>query len=98
MNELQQYTVIKAPHISEKSSYVASLRQYVFKVDSDATKLTIKSAVEKLFNVKVKSVRVCNVKPKKIVFGRIQGKHKGWKKAYVSLMEGHSLEMSGSGA
>ena len=93
MNDAQYYAVIKAPHISEKSSYASAQHgQYVFKVVQHATKPMIKAAVEKLFNVKVTSVRVVNVKPRLVTFGRTQGTHKAWKKAYVSLAEGFSID------
>lgn len=93
MNEAQHYTVIKAPHISEKSSFASmKFRQYVFRVMQDATKPMVKAAVEKLFNVKVKSVRIVNVKPRRVTFGRTLGKQKAWKKAYVSLAEGFTIE------
>ena len=54
--------VLKAPHISEKSTMVAEkLNTIVFKVATDATKAEIKAAVEKLFEVKVEAVRTLNV-------------------------------------
>lgn len=87
---------IIAPHVSEKSTLAADAnRQFVFKVANSATKLEIKQAVEKGFGVKVESVSVLNVKPKKKRFGRIEGARKGWKKAYVTLAEGHDIDYTG---
>ena len=85
--------VLLAPHVSEKSNRLAAERQYVFKVATDAVKAEIKKAVEKLFSVNVLSVRVCHVKGKTKQRGRFPaGKRKDWKKAYVLLQEGQSIQ------
>lgn len=94
MNEERILTILQAPHVSEKT--VASERQYVFKVAPDACKKEIKVAVEQLFKVSVTKVRVSNHKGKPTRFGQIQGRKKGWKKAYVKLAEGNEIEMAGS--
>lgn len=89
MNQERLMKVILAPHISEKSTLVADkAKQYVFKVLSDATKFEIKKAVESLFKVSVSSVRTLNVKSKARRFRQIEGRKKGWKKAYVTLSSG----------
>ena len=62
------------------------------KVRTDATKTEIKQAVEFLFEVKVDNVQVVNVKGKTKRFGQIKGRRSDWKKAYVRLAEGSSLE------
>ena len=90
--EERLYKIILAPYLSEKSTMIGAYRQYVFKVLQSATKLDIKKAVEYIFNVKVAAVRVCNVKSKIKTFSRITGRKKGWKKAYVTLQEGQSIE------
>lgn len=91
--------ILLATHVSEKSSLVmANNRQYVFKVIADATKPEIGQAVELLFNVKVDGVQVTNVKSKAKRFGRIEGRRKGWKKAYVKLAEGHEINIAGTQA
>jgi len=90
------YKVILSPHISEKATVVGEKHnQVVFKVVPDATKPEIKNAVEMLFDVKVDSVRVVNSKPKKRSHGRISGKTKAWRKAYVSLKEGFDIDFLG---
>ena len=68
--------------------------QVVFKVASDANKLEIKAAVEKLFKVKVTQVRTLNVKGKvkRNRFGL--AKKPNWKKAYVSLAQGHDIDFA----
>lgn len=86
------YQVIVGPHVSEKAVTLSESGQYVFKVATTATKAEIKSAVETLLEVQVANVRTVNVKGKKKNFGRRQGKRKDWKKAYVRLAEGQTLE------
>ena len=66
------------------------------KVDTTATKLEIKQAVEELFEVKVAQVRVMNVKGKTKRFGQRFGKRSDWRKAYVKLAEGQDINFAGS--
>ena len=88
-NVAQLMNVVLAPVVSEKSTFVADKnRQYVFRVSDGATKPEIKAAVELMFKIKVDSVTVTNVKGKKRRFGRIEGRKRSWKKAYVRLAEG----------
>tara|TARA_R110000868_G_scaffold318028_1_gene578849 strand:- start:50984 stop:51289 length:306 start_codon:yes stop_codon:yes gene_type:complete len=88
--------VLLAPHVSEKSSMVADkARQFVFKVAKDANKHDVKAAVEKMFSVEVTNVNISNVKGKTRVFRQKQGKRSDWKKAYVSLKEGHEIDFVG---
>ena len=86
---------ILAPCISEKSTQVQMHRQYVFKVAKRARKNEIARAVELLFNVDVEAVRVSNVKRKKRIFGNIEGRKKGWKKAYITVKEGQTINLGG---
>jgi large subunit ribosomal protein L23 len=95
MKQERLLQVLMAPLISEKSTFVGEkYKQTVFKVVKDATKAEIKAAVEKLFNVKVETIRVSNVKPKTKRFGQTFGKRKAWKKAYVSLQEGFDINFA----
>lgn len=96
MNAERKYQVILAPHVSEKATGLAELKnkQIVFKVLPTATKHEIKEAVESLFKVKVDNVRVLNMKPQKKMFGRVAGTRKAWKKAYVSLQAGFDVNFS----
>jgi large subunit ribosomal protein L23 len=95
INQVKLASVLQAPIVSEKSSISAdSSNQFVFKVQNDATKLQVKNAVELMFNVKVESVRVLNVKGKIKRFGRTLGKRSDWKKAYVKLQSGYSIELA----
>ena len=84
--------VLLAPTVSEKSTFVGDKNnQVVFRVADDATKPEIKAAVELLFKVKVKGVQVANVKGKEKKTGRIMGRRRNWKKAYVSLAQGQEI-------
>jgi large subunit ribosomal protein L23 len=85
-------TVIRGPHISEKTHRVAENNQVVFKVRTDATKAEIKQAVELLFEVKVDDVQVINYPGKIKRYGRSSGRRAAWKKAYVKLAEGSQLD------
>jgi large subunit ribosomal protein L23 len=85
-------TVIRGPHLSEKAHMAAEKNQVVLKVRTDATKAEIRQAVEFLFEVKVDNVQVVNVKGKSKRFGQTKGRRSDWKKAYVRLAEGSSLE------
>lgn len=89
--------VLLAPHISEKSTVAAdSNQQFVFKVVPDANKLEIKRAVELMFDVKVDSVQVANVKGKRKRFGQMAGRRADWKKAYVKLQPGQDIDFMGA--
>jgi len=85
-------TVIRGPHLSEKSHMAAEKNQVVLKVRTDATKKEVQQAVELLFEVKVEGVQVVNVKGKAKRFQMAKGRRNDWKKAYVRLAEGSSLE------
>ena len=89
-------TVLIGPHLSEKSTRVGEKHnQVVFRVRRDATKAEIRAAVEAMFEVEVDRVQVVNQQGKQKRFGRTMGKRVDWKKAYVSLAEGHNLDFLG---
>lgn len=93
MNRERLLQILRAPHVSEKSSVATdTANQVVFEVASDAAKHEIKAAVESLFKVKVTGVTTLNVKGKSKRFRGRPGKRRGWKKAYVSLAEGEELD------
>ncbi len=85
-------TVIRGPHLSEKAHLASEANQVVLKVRKDASKAEIRQAVELLFDVKVDDVQVVNVKGKNKRFGRTLGRRADWKKAYVRLAEGSSVD------
>ena len=87
------YKVLLSPHISEKTAMGAELDgRHTFRVDANATKLDVRKAVEQLFDVKVTSVQISNVKGKTKRFGQTLGKRKSWKKATVRLADGEDLD------
>ena len=86
-------SVIVAPHVSEKTARAAEAGRYVFEVARDATKADIKAAVESLFSVKVEAVNVVNVKGKSKTFRFRSGRRGDWRKAYVKLADGQSIDM-----
>ena len=73
MKDTKYLDILKAPVITEKSQLAKEQGKYTFKVDPKANKIEIKSAIEKIFNVKVKSIRTLNEKPKKRRVGRYTG-------------------------
>ena len=88
-------SVLLAPQVSEKATYVADKNeQVIFHVASDATKPEVKAAVEMLFKVKVADVQISNVKGKKKRFGRDMGRRKDWKKAFVCLAPGQEINFA----
>lgn len=93
MNREQLMTVLIAPHVTEKTSLaMQNHNQYTFRVRRDATKVDIRKAVELMFEVKVEAVQVVNEPGKSRRFGRHAGRTQDWKKAYVSLAEGQSID------
>jgi len=93
MNRERMYQVVRMPHVSEKTARLqADSNQYVFEVARDADKGEIRQAVEGLFDVKVDDVRVVNVKGKPKSFRLTAGRQKSWKKAYVRLRAGQTIE------
>ena len=94
-NAAQLMNIVLAPVVSEKSTFVADKnRQYVFRVADHATKPEIKAAVELMFKTKVDAVTVSNVKGKESRFGRVVGRKRSWKKAYVRLAEGQEINFA----
>jgi large subunit ribosomal protein L23 len=86
-------TVIKKPCLTEKGMGLQETHnQIVMKVDPRANKLEIKEAVEKLFNVKVDKVRTLNMHGKEKRVGTNVGRRSDWKKAVVSLAQGHKID------
>jgi large subunit ribosomal protein L23 len=99
MNDQRIFHILKSPHISEKAALLGdAANQHVFKVATDARKAEIKEAVEQLFKVKVASVRTVNVSGKSKRMGQRQGRRSDWKKAYVSLEQGHEIDLASIGA
>ena len=90
----EHYDVIRKPVITEKSTMASENGAVVFEVAIDANKPQIKEAVEALFGVKVKSVNTTITKGKVKRFRGQLGKRKDVKKAYVTLEEGNTIDVS----
>lgn len=95
INKYHLAGVLQAPIISEKSTIATEKNnRFVFKVQKQATKKQVKSAVELMFKVEVDSVQVLNVKGKQKRFGGSLGQRSDWKKAYVRLKPGHDIDFA----
>ncbi len=90
----EAYRVLKNFYISEKASLLNGFNQYVFKVFRSANKSQIRKQVEKLFNVKVESVKVLNMPRKRRDLGRHPGFRSEFKKAIVVLEKGQTIEQA----
>ena len=94
-NPLQYYHIIRKPLVTEKTTVLQDIRrQFAFKVHPEANKREIKKAIETLFNVHVEKVNVA-IAPGKMrrILGR-PGRTPEWKKAYVKLRKGETIEIS----
>ncbi len=85
--------IVVKPLVSEKTIGLQERNTYVFEVAKKANKVNIKQAIEEIFNVKVNSVNTVNVLPKKKRVGRYTGFTKGYKKAYVELKDGYTIDI-----
>ena len=90
----QHYDVIRKPIITEKATMASENGAVVFEVAIDSNKPQIKEAVEALFGVKVKAVNTVVTKGKTKRFKGIKGTRKDVKKAYVSLEEGNTIDVT----
>jgi large subunit ribosomal protein L23 len=86
-------TVLHAPVVTEKATNLRDRNTYTFKVDRRANKIQIRNAVESIFDVRVQSVRVVNVRRKPKRQGMFPGSTSAWKKAYITLRAGDAIEI-----
>ena len=94
MSNINVLGVIRAPRVSEKTARIQEAsNQYVFEVATTATKADVKAAIEKLFAVTVEAVNVVNVKGKGKAFKNRAGRRGDWRKAYVKLADGQSIDV-----
>ncbi len=93
------YQILRSPRITEKGSLMAERRPVVvFEVVRDANKTEIKNAVQAAFNVEVENVRTMVVRGKLKRRGKSIGRKPSWKKAIVTLVEGHEIDFFGGSA
>jgi large subunit ribosomal protein L23 len=90
----RHYDVLISPVITEKATMASEHNQVLFKVALTATKPQIKEAVEKLFDVKVKSVNTLVRKGKVRAFRGARGRQSDVKQAIVTLEEGHRIDVT----
>ncbi len=88
------YDLIRKPVITEKATMGSEHNQITFRVPLDASKPEIKAAVEKLFSVEVKAVNTIRQRGKVKKFRGRTGKRPDYKKAIISLAEGHSIDVT----
>ena len=93
MNNL--YNIVIAPIITEKATKISEKNQYVFKVKIDSNKREIKKAIEKLFKVKIKTIKTIKIKGKNKIFKGTKGRRSDYKKAIICLNKGENLDYSG---
>jgi large subunit ribosomal protein L23 len=95
MEKLKYYDIIKRPVLTEKSSAFGDAEKensvYLFEVALKADKGTIKKAIEVLFDVKVKTVNTVIMRGKTKRVGKNVGKKSNWKKAYITLQKGSTI-------
>ena len=90
----EHYDIIRKPIVTEKTTMASEAGAVVFEVAIDSNKPSIKEAVEILFGVKVKAVNTTITKGKAKRFRGMLGKRKDIKKAYVTLEEGNTIDVS----
>lgn len=88
------YKVIEKPVITEKATNLSGINRYVFRVWQKTNKTEVRKAIEKLYDVKVKEVRIINTIGKKRQVGRFEGWKSGFKKALVTLEKGYKIEIT----
>ena len=93
MSSIHKFSILKRPVITEKATMLQQDRRYVFEVDTSATKLEIKDAVEAAFGVSVVHVNTMHVRGKSKRFGPKVSQLKSWKKAIVTLEQGDAIAL-----
>ncbi len=86
-------SLIVRPLVTEKTAILASQNTYVFVVSSKANKVSVASSIKTMYGIRPASVNIQNVRGKRVRFGKIQGRRKGWKKAIVTLPKGKTIDV-----
>lgn len=89
----EAYRILKTPHVTEKAADLVKKNQYVFNIYPKVNKVEIKKAIEDLYGVKVQTVKIINIPPKKRRLGKTKGWRAGYKKAIVRIKEGQKIEV-----
>lgn len=93
---LKEESVMPVRDSKNKKTIKRDRQVLAFRVADDATKHAIKNAVETIFKVKVDQVRVVNYRGKQVRRGRTVGRKSDWRKAYVTLMPGQTVDYADS--
>ena len=94
ISQNKAYQIILNPMVTEKSTQQSEFNKMVFSVPVNATKLEIKSSIEKIFSVKVISVNTILLKGKVKRFKGVLGRRSNTKKAIVTLAPGNTIDLS----
>lgn len=87
------FNVLLRPIVTERTSLLNALNQYVFEVAESANKITVAKAVLSRYGIKPVKVNICNYPGHSIRYGRNSGRTKSWKKAIITLPEGKSINV-----
>ena len=90
----EMYRIIRSPVVTEKATMLGERHQMAFRVVAEATKPEIKAAIEGLFGVKVTAVNTLVTKGKTKRFRGRPGRRSDVKKAYVTLAEGQTIDLT----
>ena len=94
LTQNKAYQIILNPLVTEKSTQQSEFNKMVFSVPVNATKLEVKSSIERIFSVKVKSVNTILLKGKVKKFKGVVGRRSNTKKAIVTLAPGNTIDLS----
>tara|TARA_B100000242_G_scaffold240618_1_gene180650 strand:- start:49 stop:378 length:330 start_codon:yes stop_codon:yes gene_type:complete len=94
LTQNKAYQILLNPLVTEKSTQQSEFNKIVFSVPVNATKLEVKSSIEKIFSVKVKSVNTILLKGKVKRFKGVLGRRSNTKKAIVTLAPGNTIDLS----
>lgn len=93
-NTREAYRVLSQPLQTEKASRLAKFNQYVFAVPNTVSKIEISQAIKALYGVQPVKITCVKVHGKAVRFGRTKGKQKDWKKAFIKLKNGETIDTS----
>ncbi|OGH60204.1 MAG: 50S ribosomal protein L23 [Candidatus Magasanikbacteria bacterium RIFCSPHIGHO2_01_FULL_33_34] len=85
--------ILIRPLVSEKSAVLEQMGTYAFVVDIKANKFQVKEAIREVYGVMPKKVRILNVEGKRTSFGQRLGKRSDWKKAFIKLPKGKTINI-----
>ena len=94
ISQNKAYQIILNPLVTEKSTQQSEFNKMVFAVPVNATKLEVKSSIEKIFSVKVKTVNTILLKGKVKRFKGVLGRRSNTKKAIITLAPGNTIDLS----